>query len=50
MKLIFCMQISIKNVLHIDAMILDEDGQASIPKVPKIASLQYLYNISKKLE
>ena len=35
---------------QIDTIIFDGDGQ-SIPKVPKIVSLQCLYNISeKKLE
>ena len=38
MKLIFCMQISMK-VLQIDNMIFDGDGQA-FPKFP--ISLQYL--------
>ena len=39
-----------ESFLQIDTMIFDEDGQAS-PKVPKIASLQYLCNILKnKLE
>ena len=39
MKLIFCMQISIK--------VAQAWGCSSIPKVPKIASVQCLYNILK---
>ena len=39
-----------ESFLEIDTMIFDGEGQA-FPKVPKIASLQFLHNISKnKLE
>ena len=43
MKLIFCMQVSMKacNKVIVQRCL-------RIPKVPKIASLQYLYSISKK--
>ena len=37
-----------ESVLQIDTMILMGREWSSIPKVPKIASLQCLYNISKK--
>ena len=44
MKLIFCIQINMK---VFDTKIFDGDGQ-TFPKVFKIASLQCLWNISKK--
>ena len=37
-----------ESFLQIDTMILMGQEWSSIPKVPKIASLQCLYNISKK--
>ena len=37
-----------ESLLQIDTMILMGREWSSIPKVPKIASLQCLYNISKK--
>ena len=37
-----------ESVLQIDTMILMRREWSSIPKVPKIPSLQCLYNISKK--
>ena len=37
-----------ESLLQIDTMILMGRECSSIPKVPKIASLQCLYNISKK--
>ena len=46
MKLIFCMQISMKACYKL--IVWFWWGWSSIPKVPKIASLQCLYNISKK--
>ena len=45
MKLIFCMKISMRACYK---LIWFWWGWSSIPKVPKIASLQCLYNISKK--
>ena len=46
MKLIFCMQISMKASYKM--IIWFWWGWSSIPKVPKIASLQYLYKYLKK--
>ena len=46
MKLIFCMQISMKACYKL--ILWFWWGWSSIPKVLKIASLQCLYNISKK--
>ena len=46
MKLIFCMQISMKS--YCKWMQCFWWGWSSIPKVTKLASLQCLYNISKK--
>ena len=45
-KLIFCMQIAMK--ASDESILLFWLGWSSIPKVPKIANLQCLYNISKK--
>ena len=46
MKLVFCMQINIKACCKLKVWFWWI--WSSIPKVPKIASLQYLYNNSKK--
>ena len=49
MKLIFADKADKhESFLQIDTTIFDGDGQAFPPKFPKVASLQCLYNISKK--
>ena len=48
MQLIFCMQVSMKACYKLMLRFFNGDDFLSVPKVSKIASLQYLYNISKK--